>query len=155
MNEEPTYISAEGLANLKNELHTLKTEKRKEVAKRIYEAKELGDLSENAEYHDAKNEQSFIEGRIIQVDSMIKTARIIDEKKPTNNVVSIGCTISVTSEQGQQTYSIVGSNEADPLAGKISNKSPLGKAFLGHKIGDTFNIEVPRGTLAVTISEIK
>lgn len=156
MNEEKVYLSAKRLAQLQKELAELKTIKRKEVARRIAEAKELGDLSENAEYAEAKNEQAFIEGRILELENIIKNATLIEEAKQGNkDTVSVGSTITIKSTDGEKTYSIVGSNEAEPVAGKISNVSPLGRAFLGRRVGETVSIVVPRGKLQVTITAVK
>ncbi|MFC1663225.1 transcription elongation factor GreA [Patescibacteria group bacterium] len=154
MEDEQTYLTKEGFEKLNKELNDLKTVKRKEVAKRIYEAKELGDLSENAEYAEAKNEQSFIEGRIIELENILKTATLIDNNKQKKDSVMVGSTIIIKTDEGEKTYIIVGSNEANPLEGKISNVSPLGKAFIGKKLGESIDIEVPRGKKKVTIIDI-
>lgn len=155
MNEESIYLSAEGLTKLEKELHELKTTKRKEVARRIFEAKELGDLSENAEYAEAKNEQAFIEGRILEIENTIKNAQIFKGgKQKKNDVVSVGATFTVTMDGASKTYTLVGSNEADPMVGKISNVSPLGKAFIGRKVGETVDVTVPKGTSTATITGI-
>lgn len=155
MPEESIYLSAEGLTKLEKELHELKTTKRKEVARRIFEAKELGDLSENAEYADAKNEQAFIEGRILEIESTVNNARIFKGgKQKKKDTVSVGTTIAVTIDGVEKKYTIVGSNEADPLNGKISNASPIGKAFIGRKIGEQVNIKAPRGVSTATITDI-
>lgn len=140
-----TFLTHEGFARLQNELHELKTVKRKEIALRIQEAKELGDLSENAEYVEAKNEQSFIEGRVVELESILKNAQIIEPTAAQHDVVQVGSRIRVKNGQEEQEYVIVGSSEADPAAGKISNESPLGAAFIGRKIGDVVAIDVPRG----------
>ncbi|MBU0597784.1 transcription elongation factor GreA, partial [Patescibacteria group bacterium] len=134
MAEQNTFITSDGLNKLKNELDKLKTKKRKEIAERIQEAKELGDLSENAEYVEAKNEQAFVEGRIQEIDSLIKHATIIKQTK-TGDTVEVGSKIKIKDDNDTKEYYIVGSNEADPSKGKISNESPIGKAFLGKKIG--------------------
>ena len=153
--DSKTYISKDGLEKLQIELEGLKGEKRKEVAKRIYEAKELGDLSENAEYADAKNEQAFIEGRILEIENIIKNAAIIDESKIDKSNVSVGSTIDVEFENMLSTYTIVGSNEANPQEGKISNVSPMGNAFIGKKVGESVDIETPKGIRKVVIKNIK
>lgn len=156
MTEESVYLSAEGLTKLEKELQELKTVKRKEVARRIFEAKELGDLSENAEYAEAKNEQAFIEGRVLEIENIIKNAQIFKEgKTKKKDGVTVGSTVTVTVDGKANTYTLVGSNEADPMTGKISNVSPLGKAFIGHKIGDTVEITTPRGTSSATITAIE
>ena len=140
-----TFITQEGLQKLKKELEALKREKRKEIAERIQEAKELGDLSENAEYVEAKNEQSFVEGRIIEIESVLKHATIIKQRTKSTNKVEVGSRIKIQDEAQTKEYVIVGSNEADPSAGRISNESPLGQAFLGKKVGDIIEITVPQG----------
>jgi transcription elongation factor GreA len=150
---EQTFITPEGLAKLKEELNHLKTVKRQEVAKRIQEAKELGDLSENAEYSDAKTEQAFTEGRIQEIEAVIRDAKII-EKDTSSSVVQIGSRILVKEDGDEKEFNIVGSNEADPIKGFISNESPMGKAFLGRKIGDKVSIEVPKGIVNFEIVEI-
>jgi transcription elongation factor GreA len=149
-------LTAQGLIDVKAELIELKDVKRKEVAQKIKIAIEYGDLSENAEYDEAKNEQALIEARIIQLDQMIKNAQIIkDDKK--SNTVKIGCTIIVTSSkaEGESEYSIVGSVEADPLKGKISNESPVGKTLIGKKKGDAVDVKTPSGIITYTIKDIK
>ncbi|MFA6098441.1 MAG: transcription elongation factor GreA [Patescibacteria group bacterium] len=145
MTEQNTFITKDGLDKLKHELSELKTTKRKEIAERIQEAKELGDLSENAEYVEAKNEQSFAEGRVLEIESIIKNATIIKQSKATGEV-RVGSKIKISEDDKTKEYYIVGSNEADPSRGKISNESPLGKAFLGKKTGDTIEIKVPQGS---------
>jgi transcription elongation factor GreA len=151
----PTYLTQVGLDKIREELHDLKTKKRKEIAWRIQEAKELGDLSENAEYSEAKNAQAFIEGRIAELEQILKSTVIIDETTP-RDTVSIGTTIAVEFDDARkQTFTIVGSNEADPALGKISNESPLGKAFLGHKVGEVVTLAVPKGSATATILSIQ
>lgn len=146
MTEHNTFITQEGLKKLKKEIEELKTVKRREMADRIQEAKELGDLSENAEYVDAKNEQAFIEGRILEIESILKYATVIKQKNKSSSTVEVGSRIKIQDGEEPKEYVIVGSNEADPSAGKISNESPLGQAFLGKKIGDVIDINVPQGT---------
>lgn len=149
-----TYLTKAGLQKLQEELHALKNTKRREIAERIQQAKELGDLSENAEYVEAKNEQGFVEGRIMELENLVRNAILITTKKKTDTV-EIGSTVEIENERVRQTYSIVGSNEADPSSGRISNESPLGRAFLGCKIGDTIEIETPRGTQKYTILTVR
>ena len=141
---KPTYLSKEGLAKLRVELDEMVNVRRAEVAARIHEAKQHGDISENAEYEDAKNEQAFVEGRIQSISALIKNAVVIAENHSTTHV-QIGSTVQVKSEDGKETFTIVGSAEADPGAGKISNESPVGRALLGHKKGDTVVVTVPAG----------
>ncbi len=127
--------------------------RRPEIAQRIHDAKEHGDLSENAEYEDAKNEQAFVEGRIQALESMIKNATLIDENTSTDHV-QIGSTVKVTGEDGDETFMIVGSAEAKPADGRISNESPVGRALLGRKRGDKVVVQVPAGDFSYKIVEI-
>lgn len=152
-NEKQTYITDEGLEKLKQELEYLKNTKRKEVAERIAAAKELGDLSENAEYSEAKDEQSFTENRVAELESIVRSVKIIKKNKKIS-AVQVGSNIEVENNGKVTKYSIVGSNEANPINGKISNESPLGKAFLGHKVGEEINVEVPKGKIKFKILKI-
>ncbi len=149
----PHYITAEGLKKIKAELQQLKTVKRKEISERIKEAKELGDLSENAEYVDAKDEQSFAEGQILELEELIKNASVIQDQSG-GFMVQVGSRILVKNSLGEQTFSIVGSQEADPSQGKISNESPLGQALVNRKVGDTVQVQTPRGPVPYTILKI-
>ena len=153
MNSKTTYISKEGLEKLRAELDEMLAVRRPEIAQRIHDAKEHGDLSENAEYEDAKNEQAFVEGRIQTLETMIKNAAIIDENTSSDHV-QIGSTVKVTGEDGPETFTIVGSAEAKPAAGRISNESPVGRALLGRKQGEKVVVKVPAGDFAYTIVEI-
>jgi len=145
MNNKPAYLSREGLDKLRAELDEMVNVRRAEVAARIHEAKEHGDVTENAEYEDAKNEQAFVEGRIQALSALIKNAVLIDENASTTHV-QIGSTVEVQSEGGRETFKIVGSAEADPADGKISNESPVGRALLGHRKGDKVVVSVPSGS---------
>lgn len=155
MNTDKTiYSTQEGLEKLQSELEYLKTTKRKDIAARIASAKELGDLSENAEYSDAKDEQGLTESRILEIEEILRNIQVIKKPKKTS-VVVIGAKIEVATEQNQKyVYEIVGSNEANPLEGKISNESPLGKAFLGHKVDEVVSATVPKGVMTYTIKKI-
>jgi transcription elongation factor GreA len=150
-----TYITTEGLEKLKEELNQLKNTKRKEVANRIQAAKDFGDLSENAEYSDAKEEQAFTEGRIAELEEFLRSAVVIKEKSA-NGGINLGSRIRIKEKKtgAIKEYEIVGSQEADPLAGKISNESPMGKAFIGRKVGDVVQITVPKGVIEYEIVEI-
>lgn len=148
------YLSKEGLEKLKNELHELKTKKRKEIASRLEHAKTLGDLSENAEYQEAKEEQSLVETQIAEHEETIRNAVVI-AKASSTDVVSVGSTVRVGSPQGEETYTIVGSEEASPAEGKISNESPLGRSFLGRRVGDGVEVKTPGGVISYQIVEIK
>jgi transcription elongation factor GreA len=154
MNEQNTFLTEEGLEKLKKELNDLKNIKRREISERIQEAKELGDLSENAEYVEAKNDQAFAEGRILEVESILKHATIIKQKVKSHGTVQVGSKIKIEDAGATKEYYIVGSNEADPAQGKISNESPIGQAFLGKKIGDVVEINVPQGTKKFKIMNI-
>lgn len=149
---EPVYLSKEGLKKLKDELHHLKTEKRREVAFRIEKAKELGDLSENAEYHEAKEQLSFVEGRIMELKSLIPRAVLIGAAQ--SDSVAVGSKVLVGCEGREKSFTIVGSQEADPLGGLISNESPTGQALLGCKVGEDVEVKIPSGTVRYTIKSI-
>ena len=153
MNNKPTYVSREGLERLRSELDEMIAVRRPEVAARISEAKEHGDLSENAEYEEAKNEQAFVEGRIAELEHKIKSAVIIDEERSTDHV-SIGATVEVDSEDGPISFTIVGSTEARPADGRISNESPVGRALLGKKVGEKVVVKVPAGDVVYTVRSI-
>ncbi len=148
------YISQEGLEKLKEELLQLKTLERQSIAERLEKAAALGDLSENAEYQEAKEAQSLNESKIAEHEEMLKNIVVI--KKPTGtDVVQIGSVVVVEHSGKEITYTIVGSEEADPIAGKVSNESPLGKAFLGKKRGELFEVKTPGGSMMYKIKEIK
>ncbi len=147
------YISQEGLAKLKEELRYLKTEKRADIARRLEHAKSLGDLSENAEYQEAKEEQSFVEGEIAELEERIRNVVLIEKSRGGGNA-AVGSTVRVQSDRGEETYTIVGSEESDPVAGKISNESPMGRAFLGRKAGDTVEVRTPGGMREYILMEI-
>ncbi len=150
------YISKEDLDKLKVELQELKTVKRKEITERIEEAKSLGDLSENAEYIEAREVQAFNEGRIRELEDLVKTAIIIDETKKGGAVIEVGDTIEVSNSKGEKiTYTITGSNGADPAQNKISNESPLGKAFLLRSPGEEVEAVTPMGKQKFKILSIK
>jgi transcription elongation factor GreA len=151
---KPTYLSREGLEELKNELDEMTNVRRAEVAARIHDAKEHGDLSENAEYEDAKNEQAFVEGRIQTLQALIKNATLIDENHSSDHV-QIGSTVTVDGEDGVETFTIVGSTEARPSNGRISNESPFGRALLGRKKGEKVVVHAPAGDMTFAITNIK
>lgn len=148
------YLSEEGLEKLKQELHELKTTKRHEIAARLEHAKSLGDLSENAEYQETKEEQELMEQRIAELEERVREAVVMHKPTKTDSV-RVGSTVVVSSSRGEDTYSILGSEEADPGRGKISNESPLGKAFLGKKVGDKVEVHAPAGAIVYMITEIK
>lgn len=152
-NEKETILTKDGLRKLGEELEHLKGTRRKEIAERIKQAKAFGDLSENAEYDDAKNEQAFVEGRILQIEQMLRNARVIDNASVPSDAVSVGATVRLNdlAAGSEITYMIVGSAEADPLRDRISNESPVGRALIGRKRGETVTVRVPAGTLKYTI----
>lgn len=150
------YISREGLEKLKAELEHLKTVERMEIIDRIAKARELGDLSENAEYHEARERQSFVEGRIQELEALIGNAVIIENNKKKSDVVELGSIVHATCDNGMKIkYQIVGHSEADPASGKISHESPLGRAFIGKGVGHEFEIEVPAGKIKCKINSIE
>jgi transcription elongation factor GreA len=140
-------LTPEGLEKLQSELDFLSTEKRREVAERIKEAREFGDIAENAEYDDAKNEQAMLEARIATVQEKLRMATVIEADEISTDIVQIGSVVHVKEEKtGKSTkYTIVGSAEARPAENKLSNESPVGRALLGHKRNDTVSVQVPRG----------
>jgi transcription elongation factor GreA len=154
VNTRPSYLSREGLERLRTELEGMTNVRRAEVAARIHDAKEHGDLSENAEYEDAKNEQAFVEGRIQTLEALIKNATIIGETHSTEHV-QIGSTVEVDSGDGNETFTIVGSAEADPRGGKISNESPVGRALLGKRKGEKVVVRVPAGDFTYKVVNIR
>lgn len=148
MSESKKYVMTyEGVKKLEDELEYLKTVKRKEITEKIKVALGYGDLSENSEYDEAKNEQAFVEGRIMQLENMLKNATIVDESEISTDVVSIGSKVKVKDYDFDEEveYMIVGSAEADPMSYKISNESPVGNAFMGKKVGDVVEVAVPSG----------
>ena len=139
-------LTQEGLANLKAELDHLATTRRREVADRIKEAREFGDISENAEYDDAKNEQAMLEARIATLEDKLRSATVVDASDLGTDVVRVGSIVHVKDEAGKSNkYTIVGSAEANPSESKLSNESPVGRALLGHKRNETVSVQVPRG----------
>ena len=150
-------LTPEGFEKLKREIEELSTTKRREVAERIRVAREFGDIAENAEYDDAKNEQMLLEHRIATLEERLRHARVIDKKDIAKDVVSVGSKVKLRDVDAKQTveYYIVGSAEANPAQNKLSNESPVGKAIIGHKKGETVEVTAPRGTLKFKILEIK
>jgi transcription elongation factor GreA len=150
-------LTAEGYEKLKQEIEFLQTEKRREVAERIRVAREFGDIAENAEYDDAKNEQAMLEHKIAQLEERLLSARVITKKEISKDTVSVGSKVRIRDVKAKQTfeYHIVGSAEANPAENKLSNESPVGKAIMGHKKGDVVEVAAPRGTTKFKILEIK
>ena len=151
MDERPVLLTRDGLRQLEEELHLLTSVRRGEVAERIRQAREFGDIAENAEYTEAKNEQSLLEGRIQTLEAMIRNAVLIEDEPRERGVVAVGSQVRVGSEDGEEDYAIVGAAEADPLKGRISNESPLGRALLGHREGDEVEWTSPMGISRVKI----
>jgi transcription elongation factor GreA len=150
-------LTIEGLAKLEDELDFLKSKKRAEIALRIKQALAFGDISENSEYDEAKNEQAFVEGRIVQIENILKTAKVVDDEDIQTDIVSVGCRVTLRDvELGDEVeYLIGGSAEADPINLKISNESPVGKALIGKSIGSIVDIVVPDGVIKYEILNIK
>ncbi|MCL4528052.1 MAG: transcription elongation factor GreA [Chloroflexi bacterium] len=152
---EPTYLTPEGHDKLKAELEELKGPRREELAKRLRSAIQMGDLSENADYHKAKEDQGFLEGRIQEIEYLLRNAVII-EKNVGKDVVSVGNRVTIQeADYPPETYHVVGAKEADPRNGKISNESPIGRAVMDHKVGDIVEAETPGGKIKFKIVKIE
>jgi transcription elongation factor GreA len=151
--DKPVLLTQDGLVKLERELEELRTVRRSEVAERIKYAKDFGDISENAEYDEAKNEQGMLEGRILLVENMVRNHVIIEEGSEAG-VISVGTTVDVKDDFGKQTCTIVGPAEVDVMTGRISMESPVGKALLGHKVGDTVDVQSPGGARQIKIVKI-
>ena len=149
------FITEEGLKKLKEDLNYLKTKKRQEISRRIQAAKELGDLSENAEYSESKEQQALNEGKNAEMEETFKNAETIDNRHSESDSVSIGSTIKVRNGKIERVFTIVGSNEANPSEGKISNETPLAMSFLGHKVNDKVKVKAPKGEVEYLILESK
>ena len=147
------YLTKEGLAELEAELNDLKGNKRKEVAAALKEAKEFGDLSENTDWDDAKSRQLFIEGRISELENILKHAKVIEGGS--GDSVGVGSTVEVELENDRHIFRIVGSTEANPEKGKISDESPIGKALIGKKVGEHAEVEIPAGSITYKIIKVK
>jgi len=148
-------LTPQGYKKLETELEQIKKERLLEIAEKIKQAKELGDLSENAEYHAAKEEQAIVNGRIAHISQLLRGGEIIDPAHKKTGEVSIGSLVRVKNEQEEKTFTIVGSNEADPLQGLISNESPIGAALLGKKLNEIAEVNLPDGQVSYQIIEIK
>ncbi|CEI83842.1 MULTISPECIES: transcription elongation factor GreA [Oceanobacillus] len=155
--EKSFYMTQEGKDKLEEELHYLKTDRRQEVVERIKVARDFGDLSENSEYDAAKDEQAFVEQRITQVENMIRNAVIIENDNEDPNVVGMGKSVTFVElpDGDEETYTIVGSAEADPFEGKISNDSPMAKSLLGQEIGQEVSVATPAGDIEVRITNVE
>ena len=156
MSEQAVILTREGLKQLEEELEYLRAVKRQEVAERLKEAIALGDLSENSEYDDAKNEQAFMEGRILELEKMIRNAKIIEDGEQQNDTITVGSLVTVKDIEFDEIteYRLVGTVEADPMNNRISNESPVGRALLGHKAGEIIDVEVPAGVIQLEIVSI-
>ena len=154
--DKQTVLTSEGLKKLEAELDELRTKKRKDVANKIKLAVAYGDLSENSEYDEAKNEQAMIEDRILQIESMLKNVKLVDSSDLSNDLVQIGSKVQIDDLTYDEVldYRIVGSVEANPNEGKISDESPVGKSLLGHKVGDLVEVQTPGGKLKLKILKI-
>jgi transcription elongation factor GreA len=154
--QKDVILTPEGLQKLKDEIEELSTVKRREVAERIKEAREFGDISENSEYDDAKNEQAMLETRIASLEDKLRAAQVIDASSLSSDIVRVGSIVDVKDEDNgkNQTYTIVGSTEADPANHRLSNESPVGKALIGHKKGDTVKVPAPKGERKLKIVKI-
>jgi transcription elongation factor GreA len=150
-------LTPEGYDKLKEEIENLSTVKRREVAERIKHAREFGDISENSEYDDAKNEQAMLEHRIAMLEERLQNARVIEADEVTTDVVGLGTKVRLKDIDANETveYTIVGSAEANPAEHRLSNESPVGKAILGHKKGETVEVAAPRGAMKFKILDIK
>ncbi len=157
MMEKKVVLTYDGLKKLEEELENLKIVRRKDVAEKIKEARGQGDLSENAEYDSAKEEQAEIEARIVVLEKMLRNAEVIDDEEVSSEIVSLGATVEVYDVEFDElmSYTIVGSAEADPMNGRISNESPVGMALLGHKVGESLSIETPDGEAVFEIKGIR
>lgn len=149
------YVSAEGLKKLQDELSFLKTVRRKELTERIAAAEALGDISENAEYHEAKDALGLVESRIYEVGETLKNYTLIEPVERNAKTVRIGSTVRVRVQGKEKTFTIVGSSEADPLAGKISNESPIGSALLGAEVGSEVEVRLPSGLMVYEVVSIQ
>ena len=156
MSEQEVILTREGLKQLEDELENLRTVKRAEVKERLKEAIALGDLSENSEYDDAKNEQAVMEGRILELEKMIRNAKVIDEDAHQEGTVTVGSLVKVKDIEFDEIneYRLVGTVEADPMNNRISNESPVGRALLGRKKGEIVDVEVPAGIIKYEILEV-
>jgi transcription elongation factor GreA len=154
--EERTFLTKEGLKKLEEELAHLRTTRRQQVAERLHNAQQDGELIENAEFEDAKNEQAFVEGRILQLEIMLSNAALIAQDGP-EGIVSLGAYVTVrdVAAKKSEEYFLVGPAEANPMEGRISNESPLGKALVGRKVGDEVKVQAPGGSIVYKVTKIR
>lgn len=158
MVERPTFLTREGMKKIEKELEFLRTVRRQEVAHRLHEAMEGGDIQENAEYEDARNERAFVEGRILELEMLLSKAVLIEDRIGPTDHVGLGSHVTVVEVDGEEGepehYHVVGSAEADPVAGRISNESPLGRVLMGGKVGETVTVNAPDGPIEFKIIAI-
>ena len=156
MIDKPVYLTTEGRAKLEAELEHIRSVRRREVADRIHLAKDQGDISDNAEYEDAKNEQAFVEGRILELENKLRNAVLIAGEHNSSGLVYLGCTVTIRDADGEVSkYTIVGSAEAKPAQGRISNESPVGHSLLGRRIGEEVPVRTPGGVVNYTIVNVE
>jgi transcription elongation factor GreA len=154
--KQPIYLTAEGAAKLEAELEDLKGPQREALSKRLRDAIQMGDLSENADYHKAKEDQGFLEGRIQELEDMFRSAIIVEHTGGAKNIVAVGISVTVQEDgEAPETYYMVGAKEADPRKGKISHESPIGLALMDHRVGDTVLVETPGGKIKLKILKIE
>ena len=153
---KPSYLTKEGAEKLRAELEQLKGSAREELAKRLRSAIQQGDLSENADYSSAKEEQGFLEGRIVELTSILSNIIIIDEKGPKKDIIDVGSKVTIQEEEyPEETYFLVGPQEADPAKGRISHISPIGQSLMGHRVGDVVEAVIPSGTIKIKIKKVE
>lgn len=150
-----SFLTREGYQKLQDELEFLRIQKRQEIADRLHEAMEGGELIENAEYEAAKNEQAFVEGRIKELEILLATARIVEESSP-EGVIQVGSRVIIVEDGNEEeSYVIVGAAEADPTSGRISNESPLGRALMNHRVGEKVQVDAPAGSFMVSVVKVE
>ena len=154
MTDAAQYLSADSLENLKKELETMRSKTLPDIARRIDEAKQQGDLSENAEYHQAREDMSWAKGREAELEEIINNSQLITKSTKNKGKISVGCTVVVKTNNREKQYTIVGQQEANPTLGMISNESPLGRAFIGHEAGDKIEVQVPAGKIIYQIVKV-
>ena len=156
MIDKPVFLTAEGRTRLKAELEFMTSVRRREVADRIHSAKDQGDITDNAEYEDAKNEQAFVEGRILELESKLRNAVLIANEANGSGLVQLGSTFTIKDSEGEESrYTIVGSAEAKPAQGRISNESPVGRSLLGRHVGDEVPVRTPGGIVTYSVIAVE
>lgn len=156
MPDKEVILSAEGLRKLEDKLEHLKSVKRHEVAERIRKARQFGDINENSEYEDAKNEQAFVEGEVLQLEKVLRNAKLVDDVSIDPHIASLWSRVKIQDLDSSEVseYTIVGSTESDPVKNRISDESPVGRAFLGRRAGDVVEVQVPAGTVKYKVLEV-